>query len=65
MSEISAIAATMMAMSQSQTQDQISLSILKMNAQAEAAMADMLMQNARQIQAMSHSSNGGIIDLFA
>ena len=63
MSDITAIAATMMAMSQSQTQDQISLSILKMNAQAEAAMADMLMQNARQVQALSNSSQN-IIDLF-
>ena len=65
MSEISAIAASMMAMSQSQTQDQISMSILKMNADAEQAVADMLLQNARQIQALSHSSGGGIIDLFA
>ena len=65
MSDISAIAASMMAMSQSQTQDQISMSILKMNAEAEAAMADMLMQNARQIQALSHSASGGVIDLFA
>jgi hypothetical protein len=63
MSDISAIASTMMAMSQSQTQDQISVSILKMNAQAEAAMADMLMQNARQVQALSSSSEN-LIDLF-
>jgi len=65
MSDIAAIASTMMAMSQSQTQDQISVNILKMNADAEQAVADMLLQNARQIQALSHSSSGGIIDLFA
>jgi hypothetical protein len=63
MSDISAVAAAMMAMSQSKTRDQISVSILKMNAQAEAAMADMLMQNARQIHALSDSS-GHIVDLF-
>lgn len=65
MNDIAGIASTLMAMSQSQTQDQISMSILKMNAQAEAAMADMLLQNARQVQAMSHSGSGGVIDLFA
>lgn len=54
-----------MAMSQSNTQELVNESMLKMNAEAEQAMADMLMQNARQIQALSHSSNGGIIDLFA
>jgi hypothetical protein len=54
----------MMAMSQSQTLDQISVSILKMNAQAEQAVADMLMQNARQIEALSGSSDGRLVDLF-
>jgi hypothetical protein len=63
MSDIAAIASTMIAMSQSQTQDQISVSILKMNAQAEAAVADILMQNARQVQALSNSSPN-LIDLF-
>jgi len=65
MSDISSIAATLMAMSQSQTQDQISVSILRMNAQAEQAMADMLMQNARQVAALSHAAGGGTIDTFA
>lgn len=65
MNDVSSIAATMMAMSQSQTQDQISVSMMKMNAEAEAAMADMLMQNARQIAAKSHTAGGGVIDLFA
>lgn len=64
MSDISSIAATIMAMSQSQTLDQISVSILKMNAQAEQAVADMLMQNARQIQALSASADGRQVDLF-
>lgn len=62
--EVTSIAATMMAMSQSQTQDQISVNILKMNAKAEQAVADMLLQNARQIQALSGSSSS-IIDLYA
>jgi hypothetical protein len=63
--DVSAITSTLMAMSQSNTQEMVNESMLKMNAEAEQAMADMLMQNARQIQALSHSSNGGIIDLFA
>jgi len=61
--DITAIAASMIAMSQSRTQDQISISILKMNAQAEQAVADMLLQNARQIQASSGSSEN-LVDLF-
>jgi hypothetical protein len=36
-----------------------------MNAEAEAAMADMLLQNARQIEALTHAAAGGVIDLFA
>jgi len=63
MSDVAAITSALMAQSQSKVQDLISVSILKMNAQAEAAMADMLMQNARQIQAASDSS-GKMIDLF-
>ena len=65
MNDITAIASTMMAMSQSQTQDQIGMSMIKMNAEAEQAVADMLMQNARQIEALSHAANKGILDLFA
>jgi hypothetical protein len=65
MNDFTAIAATLMAVSQSETQDQITMNLLKKNVQAEAAMADMLLQNARQIQAMSHSGSGGVIDLFA
>lgn len=62
--DLAGIASTLMAMSQAQTQDQISVNILKMNAKAEQAVADMLMQNARQIQALSGSSSS-IIDLYA
>lgn len=63
MGEITAIAATMTAMSQARLQDQISMSLLKMNARAEAAVADLLMQNARQIQASSGSSSS-FVDLY-
>lgn len=63
--DVSAIASTLMAMSQSQTQDQISASIIKMDAEAQQAMANMLLENARQIEALSHSANGGTINIFA
>ena len=63
MSDVTSVASSIMAMSQSQTQDQINLSLIKMKAQAEQAMADMIMQNARQIQALS-SSSLNLIDLF-
>lgn len=63
MSDVAAIASTMMAMSQSQTQDQISLRMIKMNAEAEQAVADVLLQNARQIQALASSSEN-LIDVF-
>jgi len=53
MNNITGIASTLAAISQSQTQNQSTMSILKVNAQADAAMADMLRQNARQIQANS------------
>ena len=64
MSDISAIAATMTALSQSRTLDQISMSILKMNAEADQAVADMLLENARQIQSLSDTSGSASIDLF-
>ncbi len=63
MSDVTSIASSIMAMSQSQTQDQINLSLIKMKAQAEQAMADMIMQNARQVQALSDSA-GNLVDLF-
>ena len=64
MSDISAIAVAMAALSQSRTLDQISMSILKINAAAEQAVADMLLENARQIQSLSDTSGSAIIDLF-
>jgi endonuclease/exonuclease/phosphatase (EEP) superfamily protein YafD len=64
MSDISAIAVAMTALSQSRTLDQISMSILKMNAKADQAVADMLLENARQIQSLSDTSGSAIIDLF-
>lgn len=63
MSEISSIAPTIMALKQSQIKDELAMSILKMNAQAEAALADMLTENARQIIALSGASEN-IIDVF-
>ncbi len=64
MSDVTSIASSIMAMSQSRTQDQINLSLIKMKAQAEQAMADMIMQNARQVQVLS-SSFGNVINVFA
>ena len=65
MNDISSIAAAMVAMSQSRTQDDISLSLIKMKAEAEQAMANMLIENARQIAALSHAAAGGVVDTFA
>ncbi len=65
MNDISSIASAVMAMSQSQTQDQISLSLVKMQAQAQQALAEMIMQNAREVEALTHAASGGLIDLFA
>ncbi len=63
MNDISSIASAILGMRQSQTQEQISMSIMKMNADAEQAMANMLIENARQIQALSGSASN-LIDLF-
>jgi hypothetical protein len=57
MSDIAAMASSILAMNQSRVQDQISVSILRMNAQADQAMVDMLTQNALQIQSLSNTSN--------
>lgn len=65
MNDISSIASILLAAEQSQAQDLIDVAMLKMNAEAEAAMADMLLQNARQIEALAHAQAGGVIDLFA
>ena len=63
MSDISATTASIVAMNQSQLRGQISASILRMNAQADQAMVNMLIQNARQIQALANAASGHI-DLF-
>jgi hypothetical protein len=63
MSEISAMASSAMAMNQSNQQQQIETSLLRMKAQADKEMAEMIMQNAKQIQELTQKSSGGI-DLF-
>jgi hypothetical protein len=45
-------------------QEQISMSILRINAQADQALVDMLIQNTKRIQALSNTANGHV-DLFA
>jgi hypothetical protein len=62
MSDISAIAAAVL-ISQSEVERQMSVSMIRMNAQADQAVADMVTQNARQIQALSIAVSGHI-DLF-
>ena len=52
-----------MVVNHSQLQVQISESMLRMNAQTDQAIVDMLIQNARQIQALSNAASGNI-DLF-
>lgn len=61
MNYISAIAAA--AVTQSEVQTQMSVSMLRMNAQADQAVANMVTQNARQIQALSNAASGHI-DVF-
>ena len=63
MSEISAMASSAVAINQSQLLVQISESMLKMNAQADQAIADIIIQNARQIETLSNAASGHI-DLF-
>lgn len=63
MSEISAMAASAMAMSQSNVQQQVEISILKNNAKADREVADMIMQNAKRTEELLAISSGGI-DLY-
>lgn len=65
MNDISSVATTIMGMQQSQTQQQVNVSLIKMKAEADQAMADMILQNAREIAALSHAATGGVLDLFA
>lgn len=64
MNDISSIAQAALSMSQSRLHDEISLSMIKMKAEAEKAMANMLIENARRIAALS-SSSSKLIDLYA
>jgi len=64
MSEISAMAASALAMTQSDVQQQIEMSLLRKSAQAEREVADMIMENAKRIEALAKNSIGGI-DLYA
>lgn len=64
MSDISAIAFSALAMNQSKLQEQITMSILRMNAQAEQAVADMLTQNTKRIEASHQNSSGGHVNLY-
>jgi len=63
MSDISAMAASTMAMSQSNVQQQVSMSILKNNAQADQEVADIIIQNAKRIEELTQKTSGGI-DLY-
>lgn len=63
MSDISAIAAAAVAINQSEVETQIALNMLKMNAQADQAVAKVVTQNARQIEALASAASGNI-DIF-
>ncbi len=64
MNDISAIAAAAVAITRSEVETQMAVSMLRMSAQADQAVANMVAQNARQIQALSNAASG-IIDVFA
>jgi len=64
MSEISSIVSSAVAMQLARSQDQIALSLIRASAQAEQEVADMIMQNARQIEVLSQSIQIGTIDLY-
>jgi len=64
MNDISAIAAAAVAITQSEVETQIAVSMLRMSAQADQAVANIVAQNARQIQPLSNAASG-IIDVFA
>ena len=63
MIEISAMAASALAMTQSDLQQQIEMSLLRKSAQAEREVADMIMENAKRIEVLSKKAAGGI-DLY-
>lgn len=63
MSDISAIASAAVAINQSEVSTQMLLNMLKMNAQTDQTVVNMVIQNTRQIQALSNAASGNI-DIF-
>jgi hypothetical protein len=64
MNDISAGASSAVAMNQSTLREQVTMGIIRMNAQAEQALADMLAQNAKRIEALSGNSSGEGVNLY-
>ena len=64
MSDISAIASAAVAINQSEVETQMTVKMLRMSAQADQEVANIVTQNARQIQSLSNAASG-IIDVFA
>jgi hypothetical protein len=65
MGEISAISALAVAINQSQIQERVAIDIMRLNAQAEQAIAGMVIQNAQQVEALSGNIVGRGINLYA
>jgi hypothetical protein len=65
MGEISAISALAVAINQSQIQERVAIDIMRLNAQAEQAIAGMVIQNAQQVEALSGNIVGSGINLYA
>lgn len=63
--DVTAIAAALTNISATNTQDKVSLRLVKMDAEAAQAIANMLIENMRQIQALSHEASGGKLDVYA
>jgi len=64
MSDISAMAASALAMNQSNMQQQIEMSLLRKSAEADREVSDMILENARRIGELSQRTAAGI-DLYA
>ena len=64
MSDISAIASAAVAINQSEVETQMTVKMLRMSAQADQEVANIVTQNASQIQSLSNAASG-IIDVFA
>jgi hypothetical protein len=65
MGEISAISALAVAINQSQIQERVAIDIMRLNAQAEQAIAGMVIQNAQQVEVLSGNIVGRGINLYA